>query len=67
MAKKQIEDSAENLGKEVGGYFFKQAFGALADAITDVFTSSEEEESEEEEEADKTPRPPVRKKVGKRK
>jgi len=47
MAKKQIEDSAENLGKEVGGYLFKQAFGALADAITDAFASSEETTEEE--------------------
>lgn len=46
--KKQIEDRAEDLGKEVGGYIFKEAFGALADVIKDAFNSSDDDDEESE-------------------
>ena len=46
--KKQIEDRAEDLGKEVGGYIFKEAFGALADVIKDAFNSSDDDDDEED-------------------
>lgn len=45
--KKQIEDRAEDLGKEVGGYIFKEAFGALADVIKEAFNSSDDDDDEE--------------------
>lgn len=44
--KKQIEDRAEDLGKEVGGYIFKEAFGALADVIKEAFNSSDDDDEE---------------------
>jgi len=51
--RKQIEDRAEDLGKEVGGYIFKEAFGALADVIKSAFN----DESEEDEEPEPRPKP----------
>lgn len=40
--KQKIGDSAENLGKEVGGFIFREAFESLVDVIKDAFSSDEE-------------------------
>ena len=45
--KKRIEDHAENLGKEVGGFIFKEAFGALADAIKTAFNSTDDDDEDD--------------------
>lgn len=54
--KKQIEDRAEDLGKEVGGYIFKEAFGALADVIKEAFNSSDDDDEEPSKDAKPSPK-----------
>jgi hypothetical protein len=46
--KKRIEDRAEDLGKEVGGYFFKEAFGMVADAIKSAFHATDDDDDRED-------------------
>ena len=54
--KKQIEDRAEDLGKEVGGYIFKEAFGALADVIKEAFNSSDDDDEEPRKDTKSSPK-----------